>query len=147
MFLRTRRGTRQSRRPEKNDAHAVGVQFVLTALQQTLVEVHEVTNLVDGAHPVLGRKRVDRQCFHAERQRAVDRIDERFLAGPVSFGARQSLALGPAAVAVHHHAHVGWHASSVRGTRELAWDGDRAQSKTYLFRFNHQSWLAVRLDS
>jgi hypothetical protein len=52
------------------------VQFLLAALQKATVEVHEVADFVDGTAPVLGRERVDSKDFHADRERAVGRVEE-----------------------------------------------------------------------
>jgi hypothetical protein len=81
--------------PRKDDAHAVGVQLVLATLKSPLVEVHEVTHLVDGSTPVLGRERVDREGLHPKCQRPVGRVDEGLLARPVTLRAREAPGAGP----------------------------------------------------
>ena len=92
--------------PRERDAHALGVQLVGAPLEQPPVEVHEVAHLVDRPAPVLGGERVDGQGPHPGGERAVGGVEQRLLARGVALGARQALALGPSAVAVHDDGHV-----------------------------------------
>ena len=74
--------------------------------EQPLVEVHEEAHLVERAAPVLGRERVHRQPRQADVERAVDGVEQGFLARGVPVGALEPALLGPAPVAVHDHRDV-----------------------------------------
>ena len=100
--LTNRRGTRQSRRPTNVMRTPRSLQLVAAPSEDRLVEPHEVAHLVDRPAPVLGRERVDGEPLHAELERAVDGVEERFLASSMALGAGQASLLCPPPVAVHH---------------------------------------------
>ncbi len=81
--------------------HAPLVEIIAAPQQQGLVEAHEESHFVDRSSPVLGGERVDRHPFEPEFERALDGIEECFLAGRVTVGALHAALLGPPAVAVH----------------------------------------------
>jgi aminoglycoside phosphotransferase len=102
-------------------AHAPLVQLVAAAHQQRLVEAHEVADLVGRALPVLGGEGVDGEPLDAEVERALDRVEQRLLAGGVALGALQPAFAGPPAVAVHDDGDVvGTARGSMSGTSTCA---------------------------
>ncbi len=92
--------------PDEADAHALPIQLVASRDEQALVEVHEEAHLVERAPPVLGRERVDGEPLEADLERALDRVEQRFLAGGMALGALQAPTLRPPSVAVHHDRNV-----------------------------------------
>ena len=93
------------------DAHAPLVELVAAPHEDRLVEAHEEADLVDRPPPVLGGEGVDREPLDAELERALDRVEQRLLAGRVALGALEAPLLRPPAVAVHHAGDVGGDAS------------------------------------
>ena len=76
-------------------AHAPLVHLVAAAGEDRLVEPHEVAHLVGGPLPVLGGEGVDREPLDAQLERALDRVEQRLLAGGVALGALEAPTAAP----------------------------------------------------
>src|SRR5215203_4923253 len=102
---------------DESHTDAALVEVVAPPDEEILVEVHEEAHLVDRSSPVLRGERVDRHPLEPDVEGTFDRVEQRLLAGGVSFGALEAALLGPTAVAVHHDGDVARDPAAVEGSR------------------------------
>ena len=86
---------------DKAQANAVRVELGDLAVERLEKQRHDPTDLVGGAIEILTRERKERQGLDAELGRNADCFPYRLDSTLVACGSRQSLALGPAAIAIH----------------------------------------------
>src|SRR5204863_4293611 len=86
--------------PDPADLHVVGVHL-LAAPEDLLVQPEDEVDLEPGTSPVLGGEPVGGEPPDAEAVGRAHDLGQAFLALAVTLGARQTLAFGPTAVAVH----------------------------------------------
>ena len=77
-------------------------------------QLHQGTDLLLGAFPVLGREAVDSQVLHAETRTVGDGLLQRLTALLVAHGTRQALMLRPASVTVQYDGDMGWNVPALR---------------------------------